>query len=124
MLSFISGTEICSRTLLLSKDRVLSPENISVIIRATTGITWGTEGGHFNRRFLNWRDEGLSSLVWVSHLDHDELPLPGPPVRPLLPEAQANVERREAWSLATLVGYHPWTTHTFNLKKQTLNGTF
>lgn len=106
MLSFISGTEICSRTLLLSKDRVLSPENISVIIRATTGITWSTGGGHYDQRFQNWRDEGLSRVTWLSHLDHDEFPLPGPPVRPLLPEAQANIECREAGSLATLVGYH------------------
>lgn len=62
--------------------------------------------------------------MWVSHLDHDELSLPGPPVRPLLPEAQANIEGREAWSLASLVRYHPWTTHTFNLQKQILNSTF
>lgn len=44
MLSLMSGTEICSRTLPLSKDRVLSPENISVIMRATTGITWRDKG--------------------------------------------------------------------------------
>lgn len=43
MLSLISGIEICRRTLPLSKDRVLSPENISVIIRATTGMTCRTE---------------------------------------------------------------------------------
>lgn len=56
----------------------------------------------------------------VSHLDHDEFPLPGPPVWPLFAEAQADIEGREAGSLATLVGYHPWTTHTFRL--QTQNG--
>lgn len=65
-----------------------------------------------------------AGLMWVSHLDHDEFSLPGPPVGPLLPEAQANIERREGWSLATLVGYHPLTTHTFILKKQILNSTF
>lgn len=53
-----------------------------------------------------------SKRAWGSHLDHDEFPLPGPPVWPLLTEAQADVERRKAGSLATLVGYHPWATHT------------
>lgn len=39
MLSLMSGVEIWSRTLPLSKERVKSPENISYIIRATTGMT-------------------------------------------------------------------------------------
>ena len=55
MLSLISGIEICRRTLPLSKDRVLSPENISVIIRATTGMICGTEEG---------QDESHSQRLW------------------------------------------------------------
>lgn len=59
MLSLISGIEICRRTLPLSKDRVLSPENISVIIRATTGMTCRTEDQYesYNQRLTTKKKE-------------------------------------------------------------------
>lgn len=53
MLSLTSGTDICRRTLPLSNDRVLSPENISLIMRATTGMTWKM------KREQMWQDHTL-----------------------------------------------------------------
>lgn len=135
MLSLISGIEICRRTLPLSKDRVLSPENISVIMRATTGMTCGTEDQYessnqtpTHKKRLDcrkWRagpEQVLLMLVtsfqlsgpitWdISHLDHDKFPLPGPPIGPLLSKTQADFKMRQTWCLATLVGYHTCTTH-------------
>lgn len=60
----------------------------------------------------------------ISHLDHDKFPLSGPPVRPLLSKTQTDFKLREAWCLATLVGYHPCTRqkHTcITIEKKTEN---